>query len=306
MVEKIKELEQQVKNSREQNEEDRMTFDEKMKSGSLQTQADVEAEYEMLMKTKKDIEIEQGYLEDEHKKELLAQDQLFNEVNQYAIAVKRDRDRKKLEIKKMTIKLELQREAEKKLDKELEAILGRAISMEDLEALYQMDLKLLGQIEAGIGNKIGSMREIIMARYVQKAWRGYCARKRTKALRAKRKEFVEKYGVFMKETEEFKRKRAVRIIARRWKEYALNKENKNKEAKRLMDNQNKEMQALNEVLSKEELRKAEWAATVLQKNWRAYKARVEHNKSMGKSTRKFGQQLFDPFQMFVPKNRDKA
>ena len=36
----------------------------------------------------------------------------------------------------MTVKLELQREAEKKLDKELEAILGRAISMEDLEALY--------------------------------------------------------------------------------------------------------------------------------------------------------------------------
>ena len=62
--------------------------------------------------------------------------QLFNEVNQYAIAVKRDRDRKKLELKKMTVKLELQREAEKKLDKELEAILGRAISMEDLEALY--------------------------------------------------------------------------------------------------------------------------------------------------------------------------
>ena len=35
MVEKIKELEQQVKNSRQQNEEDKMTFDEKMRSGSL-------------------------------------------------------------------------------------------------------------------------------------------------------------------------------------------------------------------------------------------------------------------------------
>ena len=54
MVERIKELEQQVQNSRQQNEEDKMTFDEKMRSGSLQTQADVEAEYEMLMKTKKD------------------------------------------------------------------------------------------------------------------------------------------------------------------------------------------------------------------------------------------------------------
>ena len=80
-----------------------------------------------------------------------------------------------------------------------------------------MDLKLLGQIEAGIGNKIGSMREIIMARYVQKAWRGCVARKRTRALRAKRKEFMEKYGVFMKNTEENRRKRAVGIIARRWR-----------------------------------------------------------------------------------------
>ena len=96
----------------------------------------------------------------------------------------------------MTVRLEMQRAAEAKLDKELEAILGRAVTMEDLEALYLQDLKLLGSIEAGIGNKIGSMREIIMARYVQKAWRGFCARKRVKELRAKRKAFVEKYDLF--------------------------------------------------------------------------------------------------------------
>lgn len=127
----------------------------------------------------------------------------------------------------MTIKVEMMRAAEAKLDKELEAILGRAVTMEDLEALYQQDLRLLGQIEAGIGNKIGSLREIIMARYVQKAWRGYVARKRVKELRARRKEFVEKYGVFMKNSEEFKRNRAVRIIAKRWREYALKKESNN-------------------------------------------------------------------------------
>ena len=127
----------------------------------------------------------------------------------------------------MKVKLEMQRAAEQKLDKELEAILGRAVTMEDLEALYQMDLKLLGQIEAGIGNKIGSLREIIMARYVQKAWRGYVARKRVKVLRAKRKEFMEKYGVFVKNSEQARRERAARIIAKRWREYALNKETKN-------------------------------------------------------------------------------
>ena len=44
----------------------------------------------------------------------------------------------------MTVRLEMQREAETQLDKQLEKILGRAVTMEDLEALYQMDLKLLG------------------------------------------------------------------------------------------------------------------------------------------------------------------
>ena len=58
MASKIKELQDQVKNSRERTEEERLTFDEKMKSGDLQTKADVEAEYEMLMKSKREIEIE--------------------------------------------------------------------------------------------------------------------------------------------------------------------------------------------------------------------------------------------------------
>ena len=122
---------------------------------------------------------------------------MFNEINQYAIAIKQERDRKKLELRKMTMKMELEREAEKKLDAELEKILGRAVTMEDLEALYQQDLKLLGQLEAGLDNKIGSLREIIMARYVQKAWRGYVARKKVKKLREKRKEFMLRYGVFV-------------------------------------------------------------------------------------------------------------
>ncbi len=120
----------------------------------------------MLEKSKREIEIEQGYLEEKHKKELLAADQMYNEINQYAIAIKLDRDRKKMQLKKMEIRLKLEQEAESKLDRELEAILGRAVTVEDLEALYLIDLQLLGAIETGINNKIGSMREIIMARYV--------------------------------------------------------------------------------------------------------------------------------------------
>ena len=99
--------------------------------------------------------------------------------------------------------------------------------MEDLEALYLIDLQLLGSIEAGINNKIGSMREIIMARYVQKAWRGYVARKRIKELRARRLEFMEKYGVFINKIAQSRKDKAARIIGKRWRDYALTRDKKN-------------------------------------------------------------------------------
>lgn len=112
-----------------------------------------------------------------------------------------------------------------------------------------------------------------------------------------------------------RRERAARIIARKWREYAKKKENKDLEAKKKLEKYHKEQQALHEVLSKEQLRLAEWAATVMQKNWRAYKARLEHNKTLSKSStaqkttmqksatpRRFGDQLFDPFAMLT---RDK-
>jgi len=99
--------------------------------------------------------------------------------------------------------------------------------MEDLEALYQMDLKLLGSIEAGLNNKIGSLREVIMARYVQKAWRGFVARKRIKALRAKRRAFLEKYNLFCKKHLGLRKDRAATLVAKRWRAFALNKERKN-------------------------------------------------------------------------------
>ena len=42
-----------------------------MQQDSLKTKADVEAEYDMLMKTKKDIEIDVGMIKEEHRKKLL-------------------------------------------------------------------------------------------------------------------------------------------------------------------------------------------------------------------------------------------
>ena len=96
LADKILELERQVKDSRWRQEEDRANeADEKMRSG-LQTRADLEAEYELLMKTKKEIEIEYAYRQEYHQKELFTADQLHTEINRYAVQVKQDRDRQKL------------------------------------------------------------------------------------------------------------------------------------------------------------------------------------------------------------------
>ena len=84
LTDKILNLERQVKDSRYRQDEERKNFDEKMRSG-LQTRTDIEAEYEILMKTKKEIEIEYAYQQQNHKKELFTQDQLYNEINRYAV-----------------------------------------------------------------------------------------------------------------------------------------------------------------------------------------------------------------------------
>lgn len=80
--------------------------------------------------------------------------------------VRIERQWKKAELNKIQTKLAFEREMETKLDKELERILGRAVSMADLELLYQQDLKLLNQIEAGINNKIQSFKQIIATIWV--------------------------------------------------------------------------------------------------------------------------------------------
>ena len=50
--------------------------------------------------------------------------------------VRIERQWKKAELNKISTKLAYEREMEAKLDKELERILGRAVSMADLELLY--------------------------------------------------------------------------------------------------------------------------------------------------------------------------
>ena len=53
------------------------------------------------------------------------------------------------QIQRMKVKLMSMREAESSLDKKLEEILGRAIDGQDLQLLYELDLKMLNQMRSG-------------------------------------------------------------------------------------------------------------------------------------------------------------
>lgn len=61
----------------------------------------------------------------------------YYSVMEIANMVKIEHSMKKVKHKKMLLQLQAEREMEAQLDRELERILGRAVTMEDLEALYQ-------------------------------------------------------------------------------------------------------------------------------------------------------------------------
>jgi hypothetical protein len=70
------------------------------------------------------------------KEALFTYDQRYNDIVQISENVRIERQWKKAELNKISTKLAYEREMEAKLDKELERILGRAVSMADLELLY--------------------------------------------------------------------------------------------------------------------------------------------------------------------------
>jgi hemolysin activation/secretion protein len=68
--------------------------------------------------------------------ELFTLDQRHNTIVDLTENVRIDRERKKAELRRIQLKLQGEREMEAKLDKQLEDILGRAVTMADLDLLY--------------------------------------------------------------------------------------------------------------------------------------------------------------------------
>lgn len=102
-------------------------------------------------------------MQNRHTEALFTFDQRYRTINDTANLVRQDRDMKRIQLRSMQVQLENERELEKKLDKEIEAILGRACTQADLDDLYRQDLALLNQIDCGLNNKIGEFKQIIAA-----------------------------------------------------------------------------------------------------------------------------------------------
>lgn len=64
-----------------------------------------------------------------------------------------------------------------------------------------------------------------------------------------------------------------------------------------------EKKELLRAFDEEELERAEWAAIVMQKNWRAYVARKQANASNASSMRFIQEKLFNPFEALALKSK---
>ena len=75
-------------------------------------------------------------------------------------------------------------EANDKLDKEIEEVLGKAVNMNDLQMLNKLDLETLNQIKTEKSGRLNAIAENIAASKIQAIHKGNLARRDVESLRA--------------------------------------------------------------------------------------------------------------------------
>jgi len=135
-AEKIKELEKQVQQANKNREvtEDNLFANNFKKE--FKTRDDIAEERAKLLRSKEELTIDYNERKESYMNELFTLDQRHNTIVDLTENVRIDRERKKAELRRIQLKLQGEREMEAKLDKQLEDILGRAVTMADLDLLY--------------------------------------------------------------------------------------------------------------------------------------------------------------------------
>ena len=103
-------------------------------------------EHQALLREKEQQELEYSMRLDEIHKNLNMLDKKHFDMSQYNIAYKQERDELKNNLFRNQIRYESQVKAMKKLDREIEEFLGKAVDMNDLETLAKLDLETVNAI----------------------------------------------------------------------------------------------------------------------------------------------------------------
>eukprot|EP00347_Sterkiella_histriomuscorum_P000238 403376652 len=159
---------------------------------SLMAKDQVHQDFYEAQRIKERIDIEYEMRLQQIQDNLNIQDHKLNDATQLSLMIKGDRENLKTQISRMQVKITSMSELEAKLDKQLEQILGKAIDGKDLEMLYELDLKILRQLNSGSNQKFSGFLQYIGCVTIQRIFRGIIGRRDAKIFKFQRERFARK------------------------------------------------------------------------------------------------------------------
>jgi hypothetical protein len=85
------------------------------------------------------------------------------DLTQYNIGLKQERDEAKTKLFREQIKLQNSEKQLVKLDAQIESIIGKAVTANDLDMLYQLDLGAINQINSGKSDRLNELAQNLAA-----------------------------------------------------------------------------------------------------------------------------------------------
>ncbi|CDW82059.1 ef hand family protein [Stylonychia lemnae] len=197
-------------------------------------------------------------------------DQKLNEVTQLNMVLKTERDVFKQKIHRLQISLASMTDMEAKLDKQLEEILGRALTGQDLEMLYQLDLKTLNQLNSGQNEVFDNYVKQFACITIQRMFRGSMARHEYAIMKFQVKRLKRILVPLVKERFQMKRIEATILIQRFYRRHRdRQKHLENLRRKNMM----RRLKEEEDDRFYQDIEKQNAAAMTILRHWRSYKRR---------------------------------
>lgn len=105
------------------------------------------------------------------------------DLTQFNIFSKQEKETMKNQLFREEVRFQSCVEANDKLDKEIEEVLGKAVNMNDLQLLNKLDLETLNQIKTDKSQRLNEIAENLAAHKIQAVHKGKMARRDVEELR---------------------------------------------------------------------------------------------------------------------------